>query len=170
MSDNKLNIETIRKGNNSMSFCPKRGGIVTSIVLNGVEILYLDQATFEDRTQNVKGGIPIMFPNAGALPEGVIIPAELKDLKQHGFARQSDRWCGVNNDHIYFEELVHDTESLKAFPFRFKLGLYGEVIETGACLIETDIWNPDVHRFLPVSMGLHPYFKVPSGTKKDIAF
>ena len=52
---------------NEVSFSPERGGIITSLKLGGKELLYLDEETFRNPEVNVKGGIPILFPNAGPL-------------------------------------------------------------------------------------------------------
>ena len=48
---------------------PVRGGMVTRFRIGNDDILFLDQATLRDHTQNVRGGIPILFPVAGRLTE-----------------------------------------------------------------------------------------------------
>ena len=37
-------------------------GLITQLAIAGTELLFLDSATFEDRSQHVRGGIPILFP------------------------------------------------------------------------------------------------------------
>ena len=46
---------------------PSRGALVTSLFARGREWLYLDEATLRDRTQNVRGGVPVLFPSPGKL-------------------------------------------------------------------------------------------------------
>ena len=74
---------TIRSNNTEAKVAPERGGLVTNFSVNGTEIFYLDRATFTDLDENVRGGIPILFPNAGPLKEN-----GLYSLPQHGFARR----------------------------------------------------------------------------------
>ena len=58
-----------------VAFCPERGGIITSIKFKGREILYLDPATLQDPKVNIKGGIPILFPNAAFYSDDFFICA-----------------------------------------------------------------------------------------------
>jgi len=86
----KPKIETIKLFNGEVSYSPERGGIITSIKIGDKEILYMDESTFNDKGANVKGGIPVLFPNAGAIPDE-IKTEEFANLKQHGFARESHK-------------------------------------------------------------------------------
>ena len=67
---------------------PERGALVTRFVAGTDELLFLDEATVLDTARSVRGGIPILWPNAGALPstpierDGVAVR-----LTRHGFAR-----------------------------------------------------------------------------------
>ena len=112
-----------------MSYCPERGGIITSIKFRGTEILYLDQETLENPAVNVKGGIPILFPNAGPIPDTSTAPAEFANLKQHGFARLSSRWHFVTHWSVFFEELKSYYETRSCYPYPFTLSIYGEIGE-----------------------------------------
>jgi len=122
-------IET-RQGpkENEIGFCPKRGGIITSMKLRGQEILYLDQATFNDPKQKVKGGVPILFPNAGPLPENG--PYQ---LAQHGFARTSDKWTAKDTGgNEMTETLTSDDETKKQFPFDCSLTIKTKLEDDGS--------------------------------------
>jgi D-hexose-6-phosphate mutarotase len=55
--------------NSWIKISPERGGIVTGYGVNGEEMLYLDQATFDDPKANIRGGIPILFPICGQLKD-----------------------------------------------------------------------------------------------------
>jgi len=165
-----LKIETIRSsGGSSLSYCPERGGIITSIILRGTEILYLDQEAFENPEVNVKGGIPILFPNAGPIPDPATAPAGVARLKQHGFVRQSSRWIHATYWNKFTEDMTDDNETMDCYPYQFMLSIIGEIGED-ACSIDARIYNPSAHSILPVSMGFHPYFRVPKGIKEDIEF
>jgi galactose mutarotase-like enzyme len=70
----------------AVSIVPERGAIVTRFRARGRELLYLDDATLRDRTKNVRGGIPILFPSPGKL-EGDHFTRGGREgaMKQHGF-------------------------------------------------------------------------------------
>ena len=47
---------------------PERGGIATEWTIQGQPILYFDQERFQDPSLSIRGGIPILFPICGNLP------------------------------------------------------------------------------------------------------
>src|SRR6202044_504006 len=67
---------------------PARGGMLTRFFAAGLEVLYLDDATFRDPTKNVRGGVPVLFPSPGKLAgDAFSCDGRTGSLKQHGFAR-----------------------------------------------------------------------------------
>ena len=48
---------------------PARGGIITRWQICGEDILYLDRERFKDPNLSVRGGVPILFPICGNLPD-----------------------------------------------------------------------------------------------------
>lgn len=162
----ELKIETLKgPKENEISFCPERGGIITSMKLKGEEILYMEEDTLQDKSKNVRGGIPVLFPNAGPLEEGSY------NLKQHGYARTSNRWEMEPHEEGMFEErLACDEEMKKAFPYDLLLRMKARAEEDGSVSLDEEVENGEVEKDLPVAMGLHPYFKVPNEKKKDIKF
>ncbi len=164
MSDFKIN--KIKGPNNSeVSFCPERGGIVTSLKLKGKEIFYFDKETFQDKGESVRGGIPILFPNMGELKEESIYP----NLKRHGFARNLT-WNTEEIDKGFKEILLSNKETRKIYPFDFKFSNKGTFEDDGTFTLIQEIENKEEIKELPISIGLHPYFKIPSGEKKNIKF
>ena len=159
-------IETIkgpREG--EASYCPERGGIINSLKLEGKEVLYLDEETFKDIYTNVKGGIPILFPNAGPLDENCIYPK----LEQHGFARKL-KWQKESINDGFKEMLEANEETRKIFPYNFRLSQVGKFENDGSFTFSQEIENNEENKELPISMGLHPYFKVPYNEKNNIKF
>ena len=76
------------KSNARLEVVPERGGIITRLSLKGKEILYLDEKRFADASMSVRGGIPILFPICGNLPDNTYTHhGQSYTLKQHGFAR-----------------------------------------------------------------------------------
>lgn len=165
----ELKIETIKTPEDGeISFCADRGGIITSVKLHDKEILYLDNETFNNTDVSVKGGIPILFPNAGPIPDELKIN-DLKDLKQHGFARDS-KWTSEKKEDGFTETLISDEETKKLYPYDFKLEVDGSFKEDGSFSLTQTIENLEKDKEIPVSTGLHPYFKVPNEEKKNIKF
>ena len=152
---------------NSMSYCSKRGGIITSLILQDQELLYLDETTFLDPQQNVRGGIPILFPNGGAVDS-----ADYPSLKQHGFARNSQSWTSERDRKQlqFVQQLESDATSHAAYPFEFRLSV-GAVVQpdNSICLIQ-EAENLETNKSIPLAMGLHPYFFVPQADKASVRF
>ena len=164
-----LKVETIKTlEGNEFSFCPERGGIITSLKFKGEEILFLDKNTFEDSKVNVKGGIPILFPNAGPIPEEIKTD-KLKNLKQHGFARDL-KWNSEKGFNNFKEILKSNEETKKVFPYDFDLSLVAKFNSDNSFSIIQTIKNLEKDKKMPISSGLHPYFRVSSLEKKNIKF
>lgn len=158
-------IETISKWNTSVWIFSDRGWIITSININGIELLYQDmyEETLFDDIKSVKGGIPYMFPNAWPLSE---LEKEKSwfNLPQH-WTWRINKWENIFCENWkYVQKFKLDNYDL--FPF------HGEVINS--IQIEeswVNITHKIVNRWnisLPISTWLHPYFRVPLWNKKDI--
>jgi galactose mutarotase-like enzyme len=165
-SHRALRIETIKSPEGGeASFCPERGGIITSLKFHETEVLYLEQDTLEDKKANVRGGIPILFPNAGPL-DSVDYPL----LKQHGFARTSSAWKAKKAEGGFTETLVASAETLEMYPYDFRFSIDVRFEKDGSFSIQQKVENLEDTEELPLAMGLHPYFKVPHQKKGDIKF
>ncbi|MFA6251071.1 MAG: hypothetical protein WC603_00365 [Candidatus Paceibacterota bacterium] len=168
-NNNELKVETIEGPMGSeLSFCSERGGIVTSIKLKGKEILYLDEATLKNPEVNVKGGIPILFPNAGLISEG-LDRGNLQNLKQHGFAR-NEKWNTRVTDASFHEVLTSNQKTKEVYPYNFELMMDVFLNQNNSFSIIQRVKNLEKDKVMPISSGLHPYFKVPSEEKKNIKF
>lgn len=138
---------------------PERGAIVTSLVLGGHELLYLDGETLRDPSKNVRGGIPVLFPSPGKLAGD----AWSRDghggaMKQHGFARNMA--FTVSHEAPGEATLVlEDSEPTRAqYPYKFALTLSFRLMHD-ALRMEVTVANHDAVD-LPFGFGLHPYFAV----------
>ena len=161
-------IETIRTpGGHEISFSPERGGIITSLKIGGKELLYMDEATFRDTSVSVKGGIPIMFPNAGPIKS-----SDFPGLKQHGYARSSSAWeiGTAEGDNFFSESLKANDDTMRTYPYNVELRIRGEIGKDSSISLRQEVINYESDKEVPVSMGLHPYFRVPSDEKKNIKF
>lgn len=139
---------------------PERGGLVTGWRCGGKELIYLDLERFLDPTQSVRGGIPILFPICGGLPNNILpLPQGNFPLGQHGFARQLPwQLTALEDGQGIALELV-DSESTRAsYPFSFLLRLELRLVP-GALEIVASVNNRS-EESMPFSFGLHPYFNI----------
>lgn len=174
---------------------PARGGMLTTWTVDGRPILYLDQATFDDPTKNVRGGAPVLFPSPGKLAEDhYAIDGRMGSLKQHGFARNL-AWTVVDSSATSTKlELRSTDDTRRAWPWDFKVelayALHSSPREPGGLADDTirigQVVTNESASAMSFGFGFHPYFqcaqadkaaaRVPTGatrafdnvTKKDV--
>lgn len=143
---------------------PGRGALVTSLRVEGRELLFLDEGSFLDAAKNVRGGVPVLFPSPGRLTgDRYTRGGASGELGQHGFARN-----------LAFDVVDRAADSVRlrldataatraAYPFEFSLMLAVRVAP-GRLLLDATVENRD-DRELPFGLGYHPYFVVPAAKK-----
>ncbi|MFZ9127407.1 MAG: galactose mutarotase [Steroidobacteraceae bacterium] len=147
-------------GSEVLRLVPERGGLVIGWRSLGREWLYFDAERFADPALSVRGGIPVLFPICGGLPDDQLpLPQGVFTLAQHGFARDRPWTLAplAEGDGVRLD-LTHDDDTLAAFPFRFRLSLEYR-LAPGELGITAHVHNegPDP---MPFSFGLHPYWAV----------
>lgn len=159
-------IERIHNGRGSeVMFSPGRGGIITSLRLGGREVLYMDDSTFKDPSKNVRGGIPFLFPQSGPIDD-----PRYPGLKQHGVARLSDKWSvDASSAAGTFAETLRVDQPLPEYPFPFEFTAVGEFNDEASFRLLTIARNLGAEP-MPISMGLHPYFRTPAHERANIRF
>lgn len=145
-----------------LELVPHRGGIATRWQVEGQDILYFDEARFADPTLSVRGGIPILFPICGNLPDNqYAIDHRSYTLKQHGFARdlpwQATEQATTDAASLTLE-LESSTATLAQYPFAFRLSF--TFLLCGHRLELRQRFTNLSERAMPFSTGLHPYFLV----------
>jgi galactose mutarotase-like enzyme len=149
-----------------MEVVPERGGIITQWDIKDTSLLYLDAQRFTDPALSVRGGIPILFPICGNLPDDSYqLNGQTYRLKQHGFARDlpwtvSDR--GVDPDQGAMLQLTLESteDTLRSYPFDFQLQFTYRLKGNGIVLEQRFTNRSD--QPMPFSTGQHPYFQVDS--------
>jgi galactose mutarotase-like enzyme len=145
-----------------LEIVPERGGIVTRWAIQGQEILYLDQERFQYPTLSVRGGIPILFPICGNLPNNQYTHNQKSyTLPQHGFAREMP-WQVIdqNTDSgaSLTLRLTSNSATKKVYPFDFEVDFIYQL--QGDHLSITQRYTNLSSEKMPFSTGLHPYFWV----------
>lgn len=147
---------------------PGRGGMITHWQVGEQDLLYLDQERFADPSLSVRGGIPILFPICGNLPNNEFHDqGQVYTLKQHGFARDM-AWDVIQQtpDSLTLT-LKSNATTLSQYPFPFDLELTYTLTATTLTLT-TIVHNPGP-RQLPFSLGFHPYFQVTDKTALELS-
>jgi galactose mutarotase-like enzyme len=153
----------------TLEVVPERGGIVTRWQVHGQDILYLDEARFADPTLSVRGGIPILFPICGNLPDNTYTyNGQPYTLKQHGFARDlpwevADQ---ATQDQGSLTLVLNSTDQTRAvYPFDFQLA-FTYALQNGTLSTRQRYMNRS-NVAMPFSAGFHPYFRVTDKTQLE---
>lgn len=146
---------------------PERGGIVTQWQVGEHHLFYLDKERFTDPKLSVRGGIPILFPICGNLPDDRYTHNDQPyTLKQHGFAR-SMPWTVVDQQTTpnasLSVSLTSDDTTLAVYPFEFEV-VFTYVFKGNVLEIQQRYTNRSTQP-MPFATGFHPYFAVQDKTQ-----
>lgn len=156
----KTYILSDETANSTLEVVPERGGIATSWLVEGKEMFYLDAERFANPDLNVRGGIPILFPICGNLPDNTYTHKGVeRKLKQHGFARDLP-WTPteqVTEGCAAITLVLNSSEKTQAvYPFDFKLAFTYQIKGNSLEIVQeyTNLGDEP----MPFASGLHPYF------------
>lgn len=103
---------------------------------------------------------PVLFPIVGSLKnDQYIYEGKSYNLPRHGFARERNFTAVKTGDNNAKFTLSSDEESLKVFPFDFRLELKYTLVDT-ALVVNYTVINTG-NRDLYFCIGAHPAFAVP---------
>ncbi|MCO7176128.1 aldose epimerase [Sporolactobacillus kofuensis] len=143
--------------------CPERGGIVSTFNIIGKDVLYLKKDTLFDPSKNVRGGIPVLFPMAGQLPDkSYLLGNKTYIMENHGLARQRP-WQVIDqkSEQSYAEvtlQFASDKSTLEQFPFEFEV-VFTYVLSGEKLTIRQSYRNQSESK-MPIYPGFHPYFNI----------
>ena len=153
----------------SIELVPERGGIISCWQVESQKILYLDTERFANPQLSVRGGIPILFPICGNLPDNTYnYESQEYQLKQHGFARnlpwqvtetQTDNCASITLT------LCSSEQTLAVYPFEFQLNFTYQLQGNSLKIIQS--YSNNSQKAMPFSTGLHPYFQIEDKNQLD---
>lgn len=164
-------ILTNEQAQSRLEVVPERGGIITQWSLQGYDILYLDSDRFADPNLSVRGGIPILFPICGNLPNNTYTyKGQQYQLKQHGFARdlpwQVTTSSEATQNPVSLTLVLDSNEQTRAvYPFDFQLAFTYELKDHTLELRQR--YTNHSTEPMPFSSGLHPYFLASDKTQLE---
>ena len=146
---------------------PARGGMAIGFTVGGREIFFLDESTFLDRSANVRGGNPVLFPSPGKLTgDRWAQGGKSGSMKQHGFARNLD-WdvasTGADGAARATLRLRSNEVTSAQYPWDFVVE-YEYALAGPRLSIEQRFTN-ESDTAMPFGAGFHPYFRVPQSEK-----
>lgn len=146
--------------NSQLAVVPERGAIIISWRIQDQEILYLDAERFANPDLSVRGGVPILFPICGNLPDNTYTyQGQQYTLKQHGFARDLP-WEVTDqstDDAASLTLVLNSSDKTRAvYPFDFQLAFTYQL--KGNTLELRQRYTNHSAESMPFSTGLHPYF------------
>jgi galactose mutarotase-like enzyme len=151
----------------SLEVVPERGGIITRWQVQGRDLLYLDAERFANPELTVRGGIPILFPICGNLPNNTYTHnSQTYQLKQHGFARDLPWQVIAQNTQDLASltlELRSNEQTKAVYPFEFEVQFTYQL--RGNTLTIQQRFTNHSQEPMPFSVGLHPYFTVQDKTR-----
>ena len=100
---------------------------------------------------------PILFPIVGTLKDNSFIHEGIKyELPRHGFARDMDFEIMDSFKNKILLSLKYDDETLKMYPFKFKLLIYFNLSDKSLYIFSEVVSYDEVD--IPFNFGLHPAF------------
>ncbi len=144
----------------SVEVVPERGGIITRWQMQGKDLLYMDHERYTNPALSVRGGIPILFPICGNLPDNTYLyKGHSYSLKQHGFAREMP-WTVVEqsdeNGASLSLELTSNAQTLLQYPFEFQV-VFTYILRGNQLTLRQRYTNHSADT-MPFATGFHPYF------------
>ena len=153
------------QGGTKAEIIPDMGAAISSLRINGHELLFLQPWFWDKSSDRTRGGLPFLFPACGRLERNGQAGLwywkhHLYRMQPHGFAMRMP-WAVTRfnqADSLALE--LHDTpETREQYPFAFSVELVFRV-EPGAFFIEQTYTNTGTDE-MPFSAGFHPYFLTP---------
>ncbi|MEY4576152.1 MAG: hypothetical protein RL701_855 [Pseudomonadota bacterium] len=164
----ELYVLNDERSDSNVVIAPQRGAIVTSMRIAGRDLFYMNDATLSDPAQNVRGGIPVLFPTPGKLENDALQWGGRAgtQMNQHGFARTLD-WNVIDTPPGGLVlEIQANTWTQQRYPWNFRARLEYTLQQTRLS-IRFRVENLDSVP-LPFALGYHPYFFIKNAQKSKL--
>lgn len=141
---------TLKNGNSSAKIISK-GAELKSYISDGKELMWCADEKYWGKTS------PFLFPMIGNLKNGkTIINGTEYAISKHGFARDNEFTVESYDEKTAAFSFSETDETLKGFPFKFKVTITYTLSETGLTLSYSVKNNSDSD--MPYCIGAHPAF------------
>ncbi len=155
---------TLQDGNSTATIDSERGAIACTFEVAGRSVLFMDDESLRDRTKNVRGGVPVLFPTPGKLVDDKwSYGGQSGSMKQHGFARNQAWRVSEQAAGSATLSLESSSETRAQFSWDFAFDMLFTVSGT-TLKLEQKITNKGSTP-MPFGVGFHPYFQVAEAAK-----
>ncbi|HVH41751.1 MAG TPA: galactose mutarotase, partial [Labilithrix sp.] len=156
-------VELTSKGARVL-IAPERGGMATRFIVGDRPVFFLDESTLLDRTKNVRGGNPVLFPSPGKLESDRFRrEGHTGTMGQHGFARNAAWEIAAQSTDTVELRLRSSESTCAVYPWDF-VATYRYSLRGAALRIEQRFENTGTTP-MPFAAGFHPYFQLPQAEK-----
>lgn len=147
----------------TVKITPEKGGMITSIVKNGREYIYIDDKTYGNPGRG-HCAVPVLFPAlARTKDEAVTFDGQKYKMEKHGLVH-SCKWdiieTDTSNSASATISVKSNEETKKSYPFEFEVRLKFSVKGNSVTIAQEYINCSD--KLMPFTFGFHPYFTVSS--------
>lgn len=123
--------------------CPERGGIIIGYGVKGKELLFLNEETFFDRNQNIRGGIPVLFPISGQLRNGEYKwDGKKYTMPNHGLTRinpwKVEQLDSSSEQASITLSFTSSPSTLHSYPYKFEV-VFTYILKGTSLVIEQEI-------------------------------
>jgi len=160
-----MELIEIVSGSTRARIAPERGSIAAGWSVEGRELFFMDEKSFQDRTKSVRGGNPFLWPFAGALESNRLVEAD-SEMKQHGFARDRAWAVEARGASTLVLSLESDDAGLAVFPWAFRMVQTFEVSDRRLSI--SLVTENRSGRAMPVAPGWHPYYPLANASKPSV--
>jgi galactose mutarotase-like enzyme len=146
----------------SRAVVSRRGSLVTDFFVGDTQVLYSGRTIDTPNGPKYRGGIPILFPNAGPAVEGPDF-----NLQQHGFIRDVGFNLLGSSDNQAFMHRYHPGSDIN-YPYEFDF-FSNYMLGTNNLAIDLEIMHlrssSNSADSMPMAPGFHPYIHIPNEIK-----
>jgi len=157
-------IELIDKTSSTKAlFIPEYGGMISSLQMQGRELMYLTDIFYDQEANDLRGGLALCFPVVGRLKWQNELGAyhyndSVYHLPIHGFSWLMP-WSVKAQSRDQLTLTLSDNERThEMYPFKFEIQLHYEIAHN-KLICRQSYKNLD-DKPLPYYAGFHPYFRV----------
>lgn len=137
-----------------------RGAELSGFISDGIEYIWQGNPSIWNRHA------PVLFPIVGRLKDDTYFVNETSyKLPQHGFARDMEFQVLSKSDTAVSLLLKSDLETLKVYPFQFRLIIAYTLVDR-SLKVNYTVENPSQEKIL-FSIGAHPGFNCPLIPEKE---
>lgn len=155
----------IASGTTRARIAPERGSIATHWEVDGRELFYLDEKSFNDPAKSVRGGNPFLFPFAGSLENGRLVDSGT-EIHQHGFSREYPWHIESHGAATLVLSQCAREETLRIFPWDFRMVQTFEVSHRRLSITLATENRSD--KAMPLAPGWHPYYPLKNAAKPEV--